>query len=84
MEKFLPSIHQEIGSLKMDFRSSFNDLCKDVTTMRERVEVLEYTMESRTEEQEELWRQLYTLEEQHVELQIRQEDLENRDRCHNL
>ncbi|KAJ1171259.1 hypothetical protein NDU88_003129 [Pleurodeles waltl] len=77
MEKFLVDIRQEICSLKTDFKSCLNDLRKDVTAVRESKDALKRIVGSRSEDQEEFWRRLNALEEQHIKLQTKQKDLEN-------
>lgn len=42
------------------------------------VDGLEKIVDARTEDQEQLWQRLAILEDQHIELQLKQEDLENR------
>ncbi|KAJ1212736.1 hypothetical protein NDU88_000385 [Pleurodeles waltl] len=84
MEKFLADIRQKIDPLKTDLKSCLNDLSKVVTAERERVEALEHTVDSHAEHQEEIWWLLNTLKEQHIELQTKQEDLENRGWHNNL
>ncbi|KAJ1107488.1 hypothetical protein NDU88_004878 [Pleurodeles waltl] len=77
MEKFLNDTRLEIDCLKTDFTSCMQDLRRDITEVGSCVDDLERTMYSRTENQEMLWRRMTALEEQQIELQAKQEDLEN-------
>ncbi|KAJ1150674.1 hypothetical protein NDU88_003464 [Pleurodeles waltl] len=49
-----------------------------------RVADLEHTIDSRSEDQEALWRKVTALEEQQIDLQVMQEDIENKSRRNNI
>ncbi|KAJ1098820.1 hypothetical protein NDU88_003927 [Pleurodeles waltl] len=64
MAQFLNDIKQETGSLKADFKTCIQDLCRDVVEVGTRVDGLQHTMDSRTEDQEMQMRCVITLEDQ--------------------
>ncbi|KAJ1131944.1 hypothetical protein NDU88_010274 [Pleurodeles waltl] len=57
---------------------------REVSELGERVDNLECTVTARLEDQEMMWRQMAALEEQCIDLQAKQEDLENRSHCNNI
>ncbi|KAJ1091468.1 hypothetical protein NDU88_004592 [Pleurodeles waltl] len=76
----------ELGdkALRTDFTACIKDVKKDVSEIGERVNDLEHTKDARSEDHEKWWRCIQTLEEQHLELQAKQEDLENCSRPNNI
>ncbi|KAJ1149022.1 hypothetical protein NDU88_001843 [Pleurodeles waltl] len=72
---FAPEICSEIVSLKTDLKSCIKDIKRYVT---------EHTVDARSEDQEILWWHMATLEEHHIKLQAKQEDLENPCHCNNI
>ncbi|KAJ1084544.1 hypothetical protein NDU88_004691 [Pleurodeles waltl] len=75
---FLQEILSEIGSLKDDLKSCIKEVRHEVTEIGNWVDDLERTVDARSEDQEQLWRWVKALEKQNIELQSKQEDLENR------
>ncbi|KAJ1115925.1 hypothetical protein NDU88_004145 [Pleurodeles waltl] len=71
-------------TLKDNLKSCIREVQKEVTEVDERVDDLERTIDAREQDQKMVWRCMVTLEEQHIELQLKQEDLENRSRRNNV
>lgn len=84
MAQFMQELKSEIGSLRSEVQACVKDLRKEVGELGGRMDDMEKTLDARTEDQEHLWQRLATLEEQHIELQVKQEDLENRGRRNNI
>ncbi|KAJ1152877.1 hypothetical protein NDU88_005651 [Pleurodeles waltl] len=78
MTHFLQEINSEIGSLNADFKSCLWDLEKDVSKIEGSVDDLEYSVDTRPEDQEMIWCCAGILEDLQIELQAKQEDLEIR------
>ncbi|KAJ1133491.1 hypothetical protein NDU88_011779 [Pleurodeles waltl] len=75
MAQFLNDIKQEIGSLRVDFKTCLQDLQRDITEVGTRVDDLEHTMDSCTEDQKVLIQLVMALKNQHGELQAKQKAL---------
>ncbi|KAJ1100331.1 hypothetical protein NDU88_005417 [Pleurodeles waltl] len=84
LTRFLQEIRREIGLLKDDLKSCIKVVRQEVTEIGSRVDNLEQTVDTRSEDQELMWRRMTTLEQQNIELQSKQEDLENGSRQNNL
>ncbi|KAJ1148364.1 hypothetical protein NDU88_001201 [Pleurodeles waltl] len=84
MNQFLQEISSDIGLIKADYKTYIRDIKKDVSATGERVDNLERTVDARSEDQEMLRRRVTALEEQHIDLQTREEDLENRSWSNNI
>ncbi|KAJ1133183.1 hypothetical protein NDU88_011483 [Pleurodeles waltl] len=75
LAQFLKYIKQEIGSLRVDFKTCLQDLQRDITEVGTRVDDLEHTMDSRMEDQKVLIQLVMALENQYGELQAKQKAL---------
>ncbi|KAJ1118708.1 hypothetical protein NDU88_006896 [Pleurodeles waltl] len=77
MNHFLKEIGSGITSLKDDLKSCIRDVQKEMPEVGGRVDDLECTVDAQAEDQEMLWRLIVTLEEQQIELHLKQDNLEN-------
>ncbi|KAJ1166862.1 hypothetical protein NDU88_007258 [Pleurodeles waltl] len=81
MDRILQEIYTEIGSLKTDLKSFIKEVKREVSKLGEWVIDLERIVDTRSKDQELMWRRKAALEEQCIELQAKQEDFENSNRC---
>ncbi|KAJ1127489.1 hypothetical protein NDU88_005888 [Pleurodeles waltl] len=81
---FLQEIRSENSFLKTDAKTWLRDLRKELSELGDRFANLERTTHARSEDQEMLWLRMAVLEDHQIELQIKQEDLENRSRHNNI
>ncbi|KAJ1123768.1 hypothetical protein NDU88_002235 [Pleurodeles waltl] len=83
LSHFLQEIRSETGSLKDDLKPRIKDVRQEVTEIGEHVDDLEKVVDASLEGQEQL-RRGNTLEHQNLELQSKEEDLENQSCCNSL
>ncbi|KAJ1127057.1 hypothetical protein NDU88_005463 [Pleurodeles waltl] len=78
MDNFLSKMQAEIVSLKTKFSSFIHKIKHGIDGRGERVNVMEETLDSSTEDLEALSRRVFTLEDQQMDFYLKHKDLENR------
>ncbi|KAJ1124104.1 hypothetical protein NDU88_002566 [Pleurodeles waltl] len=84
MDKFLQEHRSEIVFLKSEVKTCIHELKCEVKKQCGHVDDLKHTCDTRSEDQVALWYKGGTLGEQHIELQLKQEDLENKRKRTNI
>ncbi|KAJ1118484.1 hypothetical protein NDU88_006675 [Pleurodeles waltl] len=84
LDNFLNELRAEIGSLKTKLKACMHNIKQDINGLGERVNKMELTQDSRSEDFEVLCRKVSTLKDQQINFQLKQEDLENQSWRNNI
>ncbi|KAJ1117217.1 hypothetical protein NDU88_005417 [Pleurodeles waltl] len=84
MDNSLKELRAKIGSLKTEFKFCIHVVKIDIGDLGERINDMEQTLDAQTDDLEALSCRVVTLEEQQLDIHLKQEVLESNDRRNNI